>query len=87
MPPRSTPLGSWMPSFTEEMLKQAGLKELVAKMPFLVKSLPAKGKAVVDKASLQAARLGSKYPTIYKELHDPTNYGPALSSIKRIIGG
>lgn len=75
-----------MPGFSEEMLKEAGFKDLVVKMPHLVKTIPAKSKKVVDQANLQAARLGTKYPGIYRELHDPTNYPGPVSFLKKLLG-
>lgn len=74
-----------IPSFSEEMLKEAGFKDLVAKMPHLVKTLPAKSKKVVEKANLTAAHLQYNYPDLYREMLDPSP-GPVGLVIKKLQG-
>jgi hypothetical protein len=87
MPASAPALAELMPSFVDEVTKEAGLKDIAKKIPALAKKLPEAGKALNEKATLTAYKLQTKYPSVYRELHDPTNYPGPFGALKKFIDG
>jgi hypothetical protein len=76
-------------AFSEELAelhKEAGLKDLAKKVPAVAKKLPEQGRKAVTRAGVVAAGLASKYPGLYRELHDPMNYASIPTTLTRIFG-